>query len=190
MSPPKTLSQYPSVMVHVGCVFCQRSGRYRLARLAARYGPEFPLERLLAALSGDCPRSKPAEPMAQDGPRCGACFMNLQDNPLPLDNPSKTVHRVRQPEREDVPQPKRSRTVNGQSALGPTPMLSGWPAPMITIICSRCERREAFVKADVLMNMGDVRLVDLVRRLSANCPRWDAQSIYELCGARFDLGNR
>ena len=48
------LSDYPFVIVRVGCQFCTRQGSYRLARLAAKYGPEIGLDALLDALATDC----------------------------------------------------------------------------------------------------------------------------------------
>ena len=34
------LSEFPWVVVRVGCGLCNRKGEYRLARLAAKYGSE------------------------------------------------------------------------------------------------------------------------------------------------------
>ena len=51
---PSRLSDYPFVIIRVGCQFCPRSGAYRLARLASKYGPEIGLEALLDALATDC----------------------------------------------------------------------------------------------------------------------------------------
>ena len=55
MLRPKKLSDYPWVVVRIECVLCPRKGAYRLARLAARYGPEQSLEGLLADMAHDCP---------------------------------------------------------------------------------------------------------------------------------------
>jgi hypothetical protein len=40
--------------VRVDCDVCERSGTYRLARLAARYGSEILLDDVLARISADC----------------------------------------------------------------------------------------------------------------------------------------
>jgi hypothetical protein len=40
------LALYPFVVVHIACRVCSRSGSYRLARLAAKYGPEITLRDL------------------------------------------------------------------------------------------------------------------------------------------------
>lgn len=44
---PKTLADYPYVVVRIECGLCGRRGRYRLARLAERYGADITLEDLL-----------------------------------------------------------------------------------------------------------------------------------------------
>ena len=38
MTPPRRLVDWPLVQVEVECSLCPRHGRYRLARLAERYG--------------------------------------------------------------------------------------------------------------------------------------------------------
>ena len=40
------LASYPFVVVRIACRVCTRSGSYRLARLAAKYGPEITLRDL------------------------------------------------------------------------------------------------------------------------------------------------
>ena len=45
---------YPFVVVRIACRVCSRSGSYRLARLAAKYGPEIPLRDLAERFSHDC----------------------------------------------------------------------------------------------------------------------------------------
>ena len=40
------LALYPFVVVRIACRICSRSGAYRLARLAAKYGPEISLRDL------------------------------------------------------------------------------------------------------------------------------------------------
>lgn len=52
---PARLSDYPWIWVRVSCIYCQRRGRYHLARLAARYGSEIELQHLLKLIAGDCP---------------------------------------------------------------------------------------------------------------------------------------
>jgi hypothetical protein len=45
------LAFYPFVVVRIACRVCTRSGSYRLARLAAKYGPEISLRDLTERFS-------------------------------------------------------------------------------------------------------------------------------------------
>ena len=45
------LALYPFVVVRIACCVCSRSGSYRLARLAAKYGPEITLRDLTERFS-------------------------------------------------------------------------------------------------------------------------------------------
>src|ERR1700722_9541297 len=48
------LAHYPFVVVRIRCRVCARKGSYRLARIAAKYGPEITLRDLLDRFSYDC----------------------------------------------------------------------------------------------------------------------------------------
>jgi hypothetical protein len=48
------LAFYPFVVVRIGCRQCSRKGAYRLARLAAKFGPEITLRDLTNRFSYDC----------------------------------------------------------------------------------------------------------------------------------------
>jgi hypothetical protein len=48
------LAFYPFVVVTIACRVCTRNGAYRLARLAAKFGPEMSLRDLLDRFSYDC----------------------------------------------------------------------------------------------------------------------------------------
>jgi hypothetical protein len=48
------LAHYPFVVVRIACRICPRGGSYRLARLAAKYGPEISLGDLMERFSNDC----------------------------------------------------------------------------------------------------------------------------------------
>jgi hypothetical protein len=48
------LAHYPFVVVRVACRVWARRGSYRLARLAAKYGPEISLRDLTDRFSYDC----------------------------------------------------------------------------------------------------------------------------------------
>jgi hypothetical protein len=47
------LAFYPFVVVRIVCRVCSRRGSYRLARLAAKFGPEITLRELLNRFSYD-----------------------------------------------------------------------------------------------------------------------------------------
>jgi hypothetical protein len=44
------LSDFPRVVVRVACNLCNRSGQYKLFRLAAKYGPEISVDDLFTSL--------------------------------------------------------------------------------------------------------------------------------------------
>jgi hypothetical protein len=48
------LAFYPFVVVRLACRVCSRKGSYRLARLAAKFGPEITLHDLTDRFSYDC----------------------------------------------------------------------------------------------------------------------------------------
>jgi hypothetical protein len=48
------LALYPFVVVRIACRVCSRSGSHRLARLAAKYGPEITLRDLTDRFSYEC----------------------------------------------------------------------------------------------------------------------------------------
>ena len=175
---PKRLSDYPWVIVNLSCKLCARRGRYRLARLAARYGPEQSLDGLLADLAHDCPywRSKPRK----YDPRCGARFEDL-DRLRPQDVPPVDgTPRQRAPAREEVPQ----RRPTAASPVDQPPMLSDWDSASIVVACAKCGRNEQYdTKMIRAATVGDVRLVDLRRSLTAHCPRVQKQDFSDWCGA-------
>jgi hypothetical protein len=67
----RTPVDFPYVLVRLRCDACERTGAYRLARLAVKFGAEILLDDLLVRLSADCPW--------RDDPRgtCGARFTDL-----------------------------------------------------------------------------------------------------------------
>lgn len=99
---PTKLSDWPWVVVRVECVLCRRRGSYRLARLAAKYGPEQSIAGLLRDLAHDCPWYDERRSGAS---RCGARFPDLDRDAPPPDLPEKPLYRQRQPDREDLPKP-------------------------------------------------------------------------------------
>lgn len=77
--PVDRLSSYPYVVVRVGCDLCHRRGAYRLARLAATFGPEIEMDDLLRRLALDCRHAE--GPHRRTGnqyvPKCHARFVDL-----------------------------------------------------------------------------------------------------------------
>jgi hypothetical protein len=83
------LAFYPFVVVRIACRVCRRSGSYRLARLAAKYGPEITLRELTRRFSYDClwraeARSKKGESA------CGVYLPDLEQK-RPPDLPPRLV---------------------------------------------------------------------------------------------------
>lgn len=87
--PSDRLSAYPYVVVRIRCDHCGRKGQYRLARLAAKYGPEASLAVVLASLTADCPwrseRRKGKSHYPEE--RCNAYLPDLIGPPRPPDTP-------------------------------------------------------------------------------------------------------
>jgi hypothetical protein len=83
------LSDFPWVFVRVGCNLCNRKGEYRLARLAAKYGPEISLDDLIDRIAYDCPwRRHPKQRSAGTyDPACGAHYLDLNRPTRPPDLP-------------------------------------------------------------------------------------------------------
>src|SRR6516225_3205365 len=79
------LAHYPFVTVRIGCRVCARRGSYRLARLAAKFGPEITLRDLTDRFSYDCMWR--AEARSKRGrSSCGVYLPDLEQ-PRPPDDP-------------------------------------------------------------------------------------------------------
>ena len=70
------LSQYPHVVLRVSCRTCPRRGRYRIVRLAERYGAEIQLLQLLDELAKGCPQRSERVNLYR---RCRAFFPDLDE---------------------------------------------------------------------------------------------------------------
>ena len=82
------LSDFPWIIVNVDCKLCPRRGRYRLARLAARCGPEAELDAVLEVLAIDCGWMKPGTKTRKYEAKCGIRFTDLDgQSPRPPDLP-------------------------------------------------------------------------------------------------------
>ncbi|MBB3771494.1 hypothetical protein FHS55_002093 [Angulomicrobium tetraedrale] len=79
------LSDFPYVTVRVHCERCERYGVYKLARLAACYGPEIDLDELIKQLSSDCYHRRETHPYRR------GCRARLLDWPprRPPDEPMR-----------------------------------------------------------------------------------------------------
>jgi hypothetical protein len=76
------LAHYPSVVVRIRCRVCPRKGSYRLARIAAKYGPEITLRDLLDRFSYDCLWRTPAR--SKKGKNtCGVYLPDLEQRRPP-----------------------------------------------------------------------------------------------------------
>jgi hypothetical protein len=79
------LAFYPFVVVRIACRVCSRRGSYRLARLAAKFGPEITLRDLTDRFSYDCFWRADARSKAGKS-ACGVYLPDLA-NPRPPDLP-------------------------------------------------------------------------------------------------------
>jgi hypothetical protein len=68
------LADYPYVMVRIRCDGCQREGRYRPAKLAAKYGADFQVPDLIGKVASECPAWKLKHSLYE---RCKAYFPDL-----------------------------------------------------------------------------------------------------------------
>jgi hypothetical protein len=86
------LSEYPFVIVRIACERCGRSGRYRLARLAATYGAETEVETIVRRLIVDCVyRTGGDRLQPKSGAKtCWATLIDLNDIRRPPDLPPIT----------------------------------------------------------------------------------------------------
>jgi hypothetical protein len=85
MDERATLALYPFVIVRIACRHCSRAGRYRLARLAAKSGPEISLDEVLQRFSYDCLwRDESRAKKALKAQVCGVSLPDLEQ-PRPPD---------------------------------------------------------------------------------------------------------
>jgi hypothetical protein len=89
--PPETLLTYPYVIVRIACDACGRAGRYRLARLAEKYGAHIEMGTLLAYLAGDCKHFGHTHPYRF---RCRVRFCDIDPPRRPRDQPGVRLRLV------------------------------------------------------------------------------------------------
>ena len=166
-------------MANVACVFCPRRGRYRIVRLAARYGPEAPLDQILADIAGNCQYWRP-DPRPYE-PRCGARFEDLVEL-RPQDLPGQAGTLTKAVPREEVPL-RRHRLAQPDPANAPR--LSSWSEPRIGIHCKKCGREEVHETLALRTTMGNPLLTYLHHALTSDCPKRAAAKEHDWCGAKF-----
>src|ERR1700722_8518470 len=83
------LAHYPFVVVRIGCRVCNRRGSYRLARLAAKFGPEITLRDLTDRFSYDCMWR--AEARSKKGKSACGVYLPDLEQPRPPDVPPGMV---------------------------------------------------------------------------------------------------
>jgi hypothetical protein len=86
---PDCLAHYPFVVVRIACRVCSRSGSYRLARLAAKFGPEISLRDLTDRFSYDCLWR--AEARSKKGKSACGVYLPDLEQPRPPDVPPGMV---------------------------------------------------------------------------------------------------
>ena len=57
----------------------------------------------------------------------------------------------------------------------------------MTVVSARCGLGGTWIKAELLAIHGDARLTDLLITLTSTCAGRKATSIYEQCGARYEM---
>lgn len=93
---PRRLVDWPWVTLEIECSLCHRAGRYRLARLAERFGASAELGPLLFALTERCKLPKFFERPRQYEARCGVRYRVPAGGPVPEGLPAREV-RVDEP---------------------------------------------------------------------------------------------
>jgi hypothetical protein len=77
--------------------------------------------------------------------------------------------------------------VGRRATTGAVPMrLADQPTFRVKLLCAKCERRGDYATAHLIQRFGgDVSMVDLLAKLSNDCPRRVANHGMDLCGARY-----
>ena len=89
------LAFYPFVVVRIGCRRCSRKGAYRLARLAAKFGPEITLRDLTERFSYD--RLWRAEARSKKGKSACGVYLPDLEHKRPPDLPPEFRREVQPP---------------------------------------------------------------------------------------------
>ncbi|WP_175537452.1 hypothetical protein [Pelagibacterium halotolerans] len=84
---PVLIVDYPWVVCRVACNLCRRSGQYRLARLAEKYGADTSLAHMLSLLAADCPWTADRFKPQKYRKGCGIHLPAIERDPTPPDLP-------------------------------------------------------------------------------------------------------
>jgi hypothetical protein len=127
------LAQYPFVVVRIACRVCSRRGSYRLARLAAKFGPEVSLRDLTDRFSYDCMwRAEAHGRRGKSG--CGVYLPDLEQ-PRPPDVPGGGVAAAGQ----ESPPAKLAGT--RPTSMWTTARHNGGSETGRRLLCSQCGAR-------------------------------------------------
>lgn len=74
------LVYFPYILVRIGCARCTRTGAFRLARLAEKFGANISLDNLIAKLTWDCAFRNARHPIMG---HCEARYLDLGPPPRP-----------------------------------------------------------------------------------------------------------
>ncbi len=178
MAAPRHLVDWPRVQVDVECSLCPRRGRYRLARLAERYGAAVPLARLLELIAADCTLMKPGEKTRQYEARCGIRYVVPPAGPLPADAPARAGA-----PRLDAPKQTGKKRLGYD---GPTPTLTMLRQQGITTVSVTCHglwqgftcHHTTSLPLDRLGASDDTRFLDLCRTLRLVCSRCGGRKMH------------
>ncbi len=178
MTAPRWLVDWPQVLVDVECSLCARHGRYRLARLAQRYGAAVPLARLLELIAADCTLMKPGEKPRHYEARCGIRYVVPSAGPLPADAPA----RAGAPRLPPPGNASRKRL----SYDGPAPTLAMLRRHGIRAVSVTCQglwrghtcHRTACLALDRLGAPDDAVFLDLCRTVRLVCSRCGGRKMH------------
>jgi hypothetical protein len=65
--------------------------------------------------------------------------------------------------------------------------LSDVTSDYLTVTCSKCGRHGRYAVARLWRERGDIMLTTFLDEVSADCPRLQAASFYDRCGAHYDF---
>lgn len=89
---PDALLAYPYVIFRLACRYCGRTGSYRLARLAEKFGCEAKTEDVMRTLAADCPHWKRSGRWLEG---CGVYLPDLERPRRPPDDPQRKLRVVK-----------------------------------------------------------------------------------------------